>query len=419
MNLRGLLYPIYSKRVLPIKMRRRNRKAINMIRQRRQATVLFIVSSLPMWRCQELYDLLTLDPRFSAYIALIPFSSYSTSEREKGMNELNSYFRRQGSSFIDLSKTDNPASYIRTKLNPDIIFYPQPYQDVYGKGLDFDNFLDKLICYTPYGIITLSEHWLYNILMNNTAWRLYFPNNTDLDCAQKIALNKGKNVRVIGSTSANTFLHHTPITDWKESKTPQKKIIWAPHFSIEQDGWLHRGSFLVLNQVMIELAKKYQEQIQFAFKPHPRLLTELYKHPDWGKEKADAYYQKWANMPNTQLETGGYVDLFMTSDAMIHDCGSFTAEYHYTQNPVMFFTSDLDGVKKQLNELGLAAIDAHYIGSTAADIEHFIEHVVLKGEDPLKSARKEVFDKYLLPPNGRSAAENIYHDLLTSLGFEK
>ena len=170
---------------------------------------------------------------------------------------------------------------------------------------------------------------------------------------------------------------------------------------------------------MLELAIRYVEQIQIAFKPHPRLLTELYNHPDWGKEKADAYYRQWAEMPNTQLETGEYIDLFMNSDAMIHDCGSFTAEYLYTQRPVMFYTHDRKAVEKQLNELGMAALDAHYIGGSADDIESFIKDVVIGENDPKVSARKAVYDKYLLPPNGRSTAENIYHDLLSSLGFEK
>ena len=112
-------------------------------------------------------------------------------------------------------------------------------------------------------------------------------------------------------------------------------------------------------------------------------------------------------------------DLFMNSDAMIHDCGSFTAEYLYTQRPVMFYTHDRKAVEKQLNELGMAALDAHYIGGSADDIESFIKDVVIGENDPKVSARKAVYDKYLLPPNGRSTAENIYHDLLSSLGFEK
>jgi DivIVA domain-containing protein len=63
-----------------------------------------------------------------------------------------------------------------------------------------------------------------------------------------------------------------------------------------------------------EFAEKYADRIQWAFKPHPLLRDTLYQHPDWGKERTDAYYGRWESMPNTQLETGAYVELFKQSD---------------------------------------------------------------------------------------------------------
>jgi CDP-glycerol glycerophosphotransferase (TagB/SpsB family) len=97
-------------------------------------------------------------------------------------------------------------------------------------------------------------------------------------------------------------------------------------------------------ELMLELAQAYKDRIQIAFKPHPSLITQLYQHPDWGKERADDYYARWQQMENTQLETGGYVDLFMTSDAMIHDSGSFVVEYLYANRPVMFVSINLQSI---------------------------------------------------------------------------
>ena len=65
---------------------------------------------------------------------------------------------------------------------------------------------------------------------------------------------------------------------------------------------------------MVELAKKYQDSIQFAFKPHPVLKFRLINI--WGEQKTEEYYKLWETMPNTQLETGDYIDLFLTSDAL-------------------------------------------------------------------------------------------------------
>lgn len=418
-SLREILYPYYFRFVYLGKLRRVRNRSIRSIKKKGKARILFIVSNLAMWRTQKLFDMLSNDNQFEVFIILASFAHFDSDQKSNNLKELRQFFSERGISFLEADSLTSPANYVRETLIPDIIFYPQQYQSLYNNGLDSELYDTYLLCYVPYALIVFDQGWLYNQRFNNVAWRLYFPSDLHKINARNRAINKGANVRLVGEAISDLYLEREHKDSWKKHIGKKKRIIWAPHFSIEEGGWLHRGSFLILNQVMLNLADKYKDQVQFAFKPHPRLLTELYNSPQWGKEKADAYYQKWAQMPNTQLETGSYVDLFMTSDAMIHDCGSFTAEYHYTQNPVMFFTRDLDGVKKQLNELGLAAIEAHYIGGSAEDIESFIESVVLKGEDPLKPARKAVFDKYLLPPNGRSAAENIYHDLKSSLGFEK
>ena len=148
-----------------------------------------------------------------------------------------------------------------------------------------------------------------------------------------------------------------------------------------------------------------------AFKPHPLLKSQLYEHSLWGKEKTDWYYSEWKNLPNTQLETGEYVDLFMTSDAMIHDCGSFTVEYHHTLNPVMYLINGKEHTG-MMNSFAKEAYDLHYKGTDVQDIRNFIKKIVLEGDDYLLEKRKSFFDSYLVSPNQQSAADNIIHAIL-------
>jgi hypothetical protein len=56
-----------------------------------------------------------------------------------------------------------------------------------------------------------------------------------------------------------------------------------------------------------------------------------------------------------------------------------------------------------------------YIGKDEADIRHFIDDVVLGGNDPMQEKRQAFFNQYLLPPNGKSTAQNTLDDLLASL----
>ena len=117
-------------------------------------------------------------------------------------------------------------------------------------------------------------------------------------------------------------------------------------------------------------------------------------------------------MKNTQVETGEFVDLFMTSDAMIHDSGSFAVEYHYSGNPVMYVAQNFEEQLKEKNDFGKLAMNLHYVGRGKQDIVDFIENVVLAGEDPLKPQRQQFLEDYLIPPHGKTVVENTMDVLL-------
>ena len=202
---------------------------------------------------------------------------------------------------------------------------------------------------------------------------------------------------------------------WKPQDQQKKRVIWAPHYTITEGGLLHRDSFTWLSEAMLDIAAEYKTRIQFAFKPHPKLLSVLYELPDWGKEKADAYYNRWANGSNTQLETGEYVDLFKSSDAMIHDSSSFSVEYHFTGKPVLFLSSDLNSVLSSLNDFGKQAILAHYQGNDKDHIVSFLEKTVLNGEDPRYEERQRFRERFLLSPGNRSVTESIFQVFVDSL----
>ena len=164
---------------------------------------------------------------------------------------------------------------------------------------------------------------------------------------------------------------------------------------------------MTLCDQMVELAEKYNDRVQIAFKPHPVLKFKLINL--WGKEKTEAYYQKWADMPNTQLEEGYYIDLFLTSDAMIHDCASFTAEYLFTRKPVLFIVRDQQQVESHWNPFGRKCYNQHYHAHGLEDIECFINDIVISGNDPMQPQRETFFNQYLF--DGKLPSENIYNFL--------
>ncbi len=419
-KLKELLIPWYVLLWIYPQKVRVYRKRIRDIRQRGKANVVFIASNLAMWKYQRLCELLIRDSRFDVKIILAPFYSFSEEQKERSMRDLSRFFSERNIPCTDSRGIDNLAAWLRDEVRPDLIFYPQPYEWLFSNELDWTYHPTSLIAYVPYGALTLNEPWIYNARFIYNAWRVYYQGAYNRKLARKLCFNRGLNVRISGYISVDDFTLTVPQDVWKPQKTEKKRIIWAPHFSgIRQPNWLNRGAFRWTWEFMQEIAVRYKDRIQIAFKPHPRLLSELYNSPEWGKEKADAYYEWWANGENTQLETGQFISLFKTSDAMIHDCNSFIADYLLTGKPVLFTSNNLEDTENQLDDFGKAALRAHYIAKETSEIQKFIDNLTKDGDDPKASERSSVYQKYLIPPGGKTAAENIYEDLVSAIHFKK
>ena len=189
---------------------------------------------------------------------------------------------------------------------------------------------------------------------------------------------------------------------WKPQSSSKKRVIFAPHHSI--DNPQYPSVFLDVCEEILRIAEKYGSEIQWVFKPHQVLKFKLQQL--WGVEKTEEYYRRWDRLDNTQLVSDGYVDLFLTSDAMIHDCGSFTTEYLFTGKPVMYLCGESD-MKGKFNEFGIDAFDCHYHGKTGDDIERFLKEVVIDGNDPMKIKRERFFEENLKSKDGLLPSQKI------------
>ena len=202
--------------------------------------------------------------------------------------------------------------------------------------------------------------------------------------------------------------------DWKMARPDAKKIIYAPHWSINRG--VRQATFQWNYKFMYEFAKSHSE-ISWVVKPHPSLFfsaveTNIFPSHESFKE----YMQKWNDLPNAKVVTGGYYQaLFATSDGMIHDCSSFIAEYQYVDKPMIFLTR----AGEKFNELGKAILNISYCvdGQDLDGIAAMIQRVFIEGNDDKAAERRELFDKYLNYPkaNGMLASEFIYKSISQDL----
>jgi len=392
----------------------RYKRNLKRIKKKEQVKVAFFVLNIDIWKYEELYLLLEKDDRFEPVIIICPPTNLDDEAIYLEMNKAHEHFILKKYNVIS-SFDEKTNSYIdvKRKVSPDVVFFSNPYGYTL-KRFCIKNFLDGLTCYSQYSFIMEESEHFYNRTFHNLLWKAFYETDIHKELAERFAMNGGANVEITGYPGTDNFVFGKRVENnaWKNKKNHLKRIIWAPHWSVIERGHgrLSASNFLQLSDFMFEIADKYKDKIQIAFKPHPYLKSTLYNQDGWGKEKTISYYCKWRDLENAQLEVGSYIDLFNSSDAMILDSISFIAEYLYCGKPSLYYKSDPEFDRK-FNTFGKKALEHHYHGNQKEHIISFIEDVVLEGRDTMKEKRDRFYFNTLTPPNGNSASHNIYEKL--------
>ncbi len=383
------------------------------LRAKNKVKVLFVLSDLAVWKTEELYRAMLEHPRFEPVIGTTLLTADIASESIRRYNLLIEYLKIKEYQYTELYSANIQ------EVAADITFYQQPYESFISEKVSYivQSKAKSLLCDVHYSMRTLSvqekNRWVIDQQLYRYCWQMYVENELTAKFG-KVSLIKGKNIVITGMPIQDELAMPKDnfIDPWKEQSINKKRIIYAPHHSLSvSNSFISISCFLEVCDFMLELADKYQDKVQIAFKPHPFLKKKLIKL--WGVERTEHYYNCWATMENTQLMEGEYLGLFKYSDALIHDCDSFTLEYCYIKKPILFLVNPLMEKTRRddLNEFAQKALELHDKGFSKVDIENFIQHVI-EGEDLLISQREEFYSNYLLPPHGKSASQNIINAIL-------
>lgn len=383
------------------RVRKKQQKYLSQLARKDKFKVILFLQTESVWKYDALYRELEKSPLFDPIVVVSPYNVHIIYDKNECINVMKKaceYAQKKNYNYICSYDFENKKWLnVKKMLQPDIVFFSKPYKDTLPKYHIY-NYEDCLTLYAPYGINCMNRYREnYNLPFDNLLWKLLLETEFQRTFAQKYSLCKGDNVFVSGALVTEKLIDpsYYPKDVWKSQNCSKKKVIWAPHHTV--DYLFNFSNFLSCCDQMVELAKKYKDSVQFAFKPHPVLKFKLINI--WGKEKTEKYYKQWIEMENTQLEEGDYMDLFITSDAMIHDSGSFTVEYLYSQKPVLFMVRD-EHVKDQWNPFGQECFDLHYHSKNMEQVEQFLVDVVINDEDPLKAKRELFFKEYLYPKDG-------------------
>lgn len=387
-------------------------KKVSKLRKKGNAVVLFVCPDCHSFALSEVYRLMADAEILRPVIGVTYFDHIDPSigtDIEK-YEETIHYFKSRGYETVGFGRGKEEIGKKILEINPDIIFFNSTM--ALKSIAELEKLVsDKIKVKVSYG------YYLSNLQQAQFNERdliefdyLFWEAPMTVQMSRKYAINRGINSYYLGYPKLDAIMYPEHVDDscWKPCGGV-KKIIWAPHHSIEDDENVYGLScFLLIAESMLDLAKDRRFELQIAFKPHPLLKHRLYHCCEWGRERTDQYYEKWRNLDNGQLVLGDYDSLFVTSDAMIMDSISFMCEYAAVNKPCLFTIKDAT-VQHKFNELGTKAFNLMYQTSTdiKKDIERFVDDVVILKNDYKKEEREKFLQEELRTPNGQKASDNI------------
>ncbi|OHT45718.1 CDP-glycerol glycerophosphotransferase family protein [Flavobacterium tructae] len=383
-----------------------HQKALEIVRKKEKVKVAFFLTHESVWKYDLLFDLMLAHPQFEPQIFVCPVVNFGKENMLFEMNKAYNAFKNRG---YDVFRTYDTATAeyldIKKTFSPDLVFFTNPYEGLQDYRYYIKEFSKTLTCYVPYSIPTVNYEFTYDLNFHNLIWKIFSETDIHQKMASENQRNKAINRVVTGYPGFDPLLiNKRPREVWKNKDPALKRIIWTPHHLMNELSKV--SNFLEYYDFFLELATSYKDKLQITFNPHPLLRVKLENDPNWGKEKTDNYFGKWINLENGQFGDGYYIDLFLTSDALIHDSGSFMAEYLITGKPSLFMIRD-ESIMDYWSTFGNEAITAHYQSRNKKEVIDFIENVVLNGNDWMKDKRCDFVQNTLIPKNNSTASENI------------
>ena len=384
-----------------------------MISRKKKIRVGFVLRTAAEWSGDDLYNLFANDERFEPTIFLClsvtqPNNEIAKSAFLRGVEQ----FKSHGLNIVPMDnwKAKMPAQ--------DVMIFLTPYFTDLTRAFRLKRITAKtLIAHITYSFtISLRGKKFYNKPMFNIAWKVFISSIIGLNLHRKKSDLGMPRSLYSGYPRIDPFFRKDSDFqfDWKMTRPDAKKIIYAPHWSI--NAGVKFATFQWNYKFMYEFAKAHPE-ISWVVKPHPALASQAVAEKLFPSIEAfKEYMQAWDDLPNARVYTGAYYQaIFATSDGMIHDSGSFIAEYQFVDKPMIYLTR----AGEVFNDLGNEILKISYLvdGKDLDTIAAMIQRVFIASDDYRAAERKKVFDKYLNYPkiNGMLASEFIYKSITDEL----
>ena len=401
-NAFGLKLKIKNKQDFITQTHNNYTKVLNQIRQKfgqSKIKVGFLVCEQSKWQYQSLYDELSQSPYFEPVVLVTEMSPrhHGKKSHYNSIEECFNFFA---------SRNLNPqyAYDIKAKkyipinnFGIDILFYQQPWMidDTQHPIVVSQN---ALTCYITYGVNLTTHSESYHPKFHSLIWKIFIENETLIDMYEQFVNQPVNNCVVTGYPKLDIYFQYQN----KPLNLDKKTIIYAPHHSFSKDS-LGCATFDKNGKEILELAKKYQHEINWIFKPHPSFKNSVINFNIMTETEIDQYFKEWENI-GTIYQGGAYFDMFHQSSALITDCISFLGEYLPSKHPLFH----LIGPKQPFNQFAESFLSSFYKIHNFNELEQTFEEVILKDNDFKKEQRLEKI-KIMFDENEQASSKIIKH----------
>ena len=344
--------------------------------------VAFLVCDVSMFSGESVYVRLAADPRFDCSIAVAP----RVTRGEKFLREtlaktVDTLRKRYGDAVRALY---DPDAKTAAPLDADIVFSTVVYEDQTLPDYTTERLSARAlvaILYYGYGGLFISNEkktpYLPNIVLS---WRYFVSNEATR------RMNVEKNPLLAANAVTVGYAKMDRLATIPRREGGGKTILICPHHTLEKiPGELSLSTFIKNADLFQRLPEMFPE-ITFVFRPHPLLFPRLATAKWWGPKRTSDYERAMEAHSNVVFQRGGdYFESFRNSDALIHDCGSFLAEYFYTGCPQCYLLES-EATLEQF--LPFARTLAEHVRKAYTDEEvvSFIRDVAA-GRDPDRESR--------------------------------
>ena len=346
-------------------------------------------TSFPMF---SVFEKMVDSERYDPYIIVAPNVSRSHHYKMSLLNDAYTTYHGKYPDRTILAYDSEKDQYLELGAEYPILVFCNPYKHLVHPYHEIEYFLDKpvLSIYANYGYAAVS-FWKEVISTDfyNLAWKICVENSMNNEYLKQNQIIHGKNGFVLGYPKMDK------LASVIKKENERKRILICPHHTVW--GWsvLNISNFLKYSDLFVRLPKLFPE-VDFIFRPHPLLFPNLKEHKIWTPKQIDEFMHELLDNPNMSYSTvEDYSEEFVRSDAMIHDCASFTAEYLYTNNPCCYMIKSKEETFNTMLPFGKECLSNYYLASDEQDIINFIKDVVLDGKDALKEQRTEFVNEKL------------------------